>query len=69
MTALSQLLPSLRNKTVEDILLQINKTKSVNKEQQIRLDKKLWVGNLPPGITKEKLLDCINKALEQLKLN
>lgn len=67
--AFSTLLPSLRGSSADEVLAQISQFRSVHKEQVIRLEKKLCVSNLPLGLTKDQLLDAINRALEKLHLN
>lgn len=66
---LSALLPSLKHNSTKEILEKLNSFKKNTKEQTIRLEKKLYVGNLPPGISKDKFLDGINQALDHMKLN
>ena len=68
-SGIMSILPSLANKTPEQILKEISQNQEKNYEQYTKLNKKIYVGNIPTGITVKQLLEAINTALDKLGLN
>lgn len=47
----------------------LNRTKAEQQLVTSKADKKLYLGNLPPNITSQQLMDMLNVALKKMEIN
>ena len=46
----------------------LSQIQAMSKAQTDKIDRKLYVGNIPPGITQTLLLNCMNEAILSLNI-
>ena len=46
----------------------VSQIQAMSKAQTDKIDRKLYVGNIPPGITQTLLLNCMNEAILSLNI-
>jgi hypothetical protein len=52
---LSNIIPGMHNLSVQEILAKLNQYQKTSKEQRIKSEKKLYIGNIPPNIEKTQV--------------